>query len=155
MQYKLCRISATLDPTAKRFLTIVCHFDSKYFADFKFIGATDSAAPCAMMIDLARTLNYSLHNGKDSDVSGPCHSYSVTATVRQVMYAMGDMGHMVHMGPESPTRVKFLLGFKLNLQINMFQVYSSEAKRLPDCKTKLGKSFVLLGKSWVLLIIYC
>ncbi|XP_067931788.1 glutaminyl-peptide cyclotransferase-like [Watersipora subatra] len=59
-------IIATLKPSAKRFLNIVCHYDSKYFADFEFIGATDSAAPCAMMIDLARTLNYSLHNGQGS-----------------------------------------------------------------------------------------
>jgi len=60
--------SATLDPTAKRFLVLACHFDSKYFKDFTFIGATDSAVPCSMMIDLARTLNYSLHNGKGVEV---------------------------------------------------------------------------------------
>lgn len=62
-------IIATLDPTAKRFLVLACHFDSKYFKDFTFIGATDSAVPCSMMIDLARTLNYSLHNGKGVEAS--------------------------------------------------------------------------------------
>lgn len=61
-------ITATLDPSAKRYLDIVCHYDSKYFENIVFIGATDSAVPCAMMIDLARTLNYSLHNGKDKMV---------------------------------------------------------------------------------------
>lgn len=66
--YYCSLISATLDPSADRFLTLACHFDSKYFADFAFIGATDSAVPCAMLIDLALTLNYSLHNGKDSEV---------------------------------------------------------------------------------------
>lgn len=62
-------IAATVNPEAHRFLTLACHFDSKYFKDFEFIGATDSAVPCAMLLDLARTLNYSLHNGQDKGVS--------------------------------------------------------------------------------------
>lgn len=53
---------ATHDPTARRFLVLACHFDSKFFAQFEFIGATDSAVPCAMMMDLARTLNTKLNN---------------------------------------------------------------------------------------------
>ena len=53
-------IIAVHNPMATRLLTIACHFDSKYFAEFEFIGATDSAVPCAMMIDLARHLNSSL-----------------------------------------------------------------------------------------------
>jgi len=39
-------------------LTLACHTDSKYFEQFDFIGATDSAVPCALMIDVARHLNY-------------------------------------------------------------------------------------------------
>lgn len=63
----------TYDPDAPRKLVIAAHHDSKYFDSFpanqvssklapiastdsQFIGATDSAAPCAMMLDLAQAL---------------------------------------------------------------------------------------------------
>jgi len=38
------------------YLTLVAHFDSKYTPD-GFIGATDSAAPCAMILHAAQTLD--------------------------------------------------------------------------------------------------
>ncbi|KAF6025713.1 QPCT [Bugula neritina] len=63
---KFNNIVATLDPSAKRFLVLACHFDSKYFKDFTFIGATDSAVPCAMMIDFARSLYRSLRRHRKS-----------------------------------------------------------------------------------------
>ena len=50
-------IIAVQNPSAFRRLTLACHFDSKYFEKFDFIGATDSAVPCAMIIDVARHLN--------------------------------------------------------------------------------------------------
>lgn len=57
---KFVNIVATLRPEIKRRLVLACHYDSKYFAprsDGKvFIGATDSAVPCAMMLDLANNL---------------------------------------------------------------------------------------------------
>lgn len=31
--------------------------DSKWFADFEFIGATDSSVPCAILLDIATSLN--------------------------------------------------------------------------------------------------
>ena len=34
-----------------------CHYDSKYFANFRFIAATDSAVPCALLLDMAKFLN--------------------------------------------------------------------------------------------------
>ena len=57
---KFNNIIATQNPDASRTLTLACHFDSKYFEHFEFIGATDSAVPCAMMLDVARSLNTSL-----------------------------------------------------------------------------------------------
>ncbi|XP_067932551.1 glutaminyl-peptide cyclotransferase-like [Watersipora subatra] len=57
---KFTNIIATHDPAAKRQLVLACHFDSKLFNTFTFIGATDAAVPCAMIIDLARTLNNKL-----------------------------------------------------------------------------------------------
>jgi len=50
-------VVAVQNPSALRRLTLACHFDSKYFEEFEFIGATDSAVPCAMIIDVARLLN--------------------------------------------------------------------------------------------------
>ncbi|XP_010836923.1 PREDICTED: glutaminyl-peptide cyclotransferase [Bison bison bison] len=65
-------IISTLNPTAKRHLVLACHYDSKYFPhwdDRVFVGATDSAVPCAMMLELARALDkqlFSLKNISDS-----------------------------------------------------------------------------------------
>ncbi|XP_006910458.1 glutaminyl-peptide cyclotransferase [Pteropus alecto] len=65
-------IISTLNPTAKRHLVLACHYDSKYFPHWGnrvFVGATDSAVPCAMMLELARALDkrlLSLKNVSDS-----------------------------------------------------------------------------------------
>ncbi|XP_019597699.2 glutaminyl-peptide cyclotransferase isoform X1 [Rhinolophus sinicus] len=65
-------IISTLNPTAKRHLVLACHYDSKYFPHWDnrvFVGATDSAVPCAMMLELARALDkqlLSLKNVSDS-----------------------------------------------------------------------------------------
>ncbi|XP_012868971.1 PREDICTED: glutaminyl-peptide cyclotransferase [Dipodomys ordii] len=64
-------IISTLNPTAKRHLVLACHYDSKYFPRWDnrvFVGATDSAVPCAMLLELARALDKQLLSLKD--VSG-------------------------------------------------------------------------------------
>ncbi|XP_055912910.1 glutaminyl-peptide cyclotransferase [Eupeodes corollae] len=49
---------ATYNPDADAFLTLACHYDSKYFKDIpNFLGAIDSAVPCAIMINVAKTLS--------------------------------------------------------------------------------------------------
>lgn len=57
-------IIATLNPSAKRRLVLACHHDSKYYPPQwhgrEFQGATDSAVPCAMMLELARALDEEL-----------------------------------------------------------------------------------------------
>ena len=53
-------IVATQNPAASRKLVFACHHDSKLFRNTRFIGATDSAVPCAMMLDLARLMNGTL-----------------------------------------------------------------------------------------------
>lgn len=50
-------IIATYNPNAEHFLVLAAHYDSKYFPTFNFVGATDSAVPCAMLLDIARNLN--------------------------------------------------------------------------------------------------
>ena len=61
-------IIATLNPSAKRRLVLACHFDSKYYPPQwhgrAFQGATDSAVPCAMMLELARALDQELKSLK-------------------------------------------------------------------------------------------
>ncbi|KAI6224374.1 Glutaminyl-peptide cyclotransferase [Aphelenchoides fujianensis] len=49
-------IIATFDPHAPRRLVLACHYDSKIIKGSVFIGAVDSAVPCAMMLDFAQTL---------------------------------------------------------------------------------------------------
>ncbi|XP_042244524.1 glutaminyl-peptide cyclotransferase isoform X1 [Thunnus maccoyii] len=61
---------ATLNPSAKRRLVLACHYDSKYYPPQwhgrEFQGATDSAVPCAMMLELAQALDEELKTQKSS-----------------------------------------------------------------------------------------
>ncbi|KAM6968481.1 glutaminyl-peptide cyclotransferase [Tautogolabrus adspersus] len=63
-------IIATLNPSANRRLVLACHYDSKYYPPqwhgMEFQGATDSAVPCAMMLELARALDEELTAQKSS-----------------------------------------------------------------------------------------
>ncbi|XP_030643189.1 glutaminyl-peptide cyclotransferase [Chanos chanos] len=64
-------IIATLNPSAKRRLVLACHYDSKYYPPQwhgrVFVGATDSAVPCSMLLELARALDQELKTLKDSN----------------------------------------------------------------------------------------
>ncbi|MEQ2223835.1 hypothetical protein ILYODFUR_001144 [Ilyodon furcidens] len=64
---------ATLNPSAKRHLVLACHYDSKYYPPQwhgrEFQGATDSAVPCAMMLELARALDEELKTQKNSSAN--------------------------------------------------------------------------------------
>ena len=57
-------------------LTLACHYDSKRFDWMPFIGASDSAAACAIMIQLARCLNSSLQNALNYTTLNPVSSGS-------------------------------------------------------------------------------
>ncbi|KAL3874950.1 hypothetical protein ACJMK2_037898 [Sinanodonta woodiana] len=59
-------IIATYDPAVQNKLVLACHFDSKYMHDKNgkpFIGAIDSAVPCAIMMDIAAKLDCLLKKG--------------------------------------------------------------------------------------------
>ncbi|CAK9798047.1 Glutaminyl-peptide cyclotransferase [Anthophora quadrimaculata] len=62
-------IIAKLNPNAKRYLALACHYDSKYTRERNFIGAVDSAVPCAQMINLAKVMKDNLDSIKNNDVS--------------------------------------------------------------------------------------
>lgn len=68
---KFTNIVATLNPQACKRIVLACHYDSKYFADFDFLGATDSAVPCTMILELIRKLNKELkrHKSLNDDVT--------------------------------------------------------------------------------------
>ena len=61
---------ATLNPQACKRLVFACHYDSKLFANAKFLGATDSAVPCAMMTTIASELDPMLKSQLIRDSSG-------------------------------------------------------------------------------------
>ncbi|CAO3592029.1 unnamed protein product [Absidia cylindrospora] len=50
-------IIVTKQPEAGRRLVLAAHYDSMNSPQHEFIGATDSAVPCAMLLSLAETLN--------------------------------------------------------------------------------------------------
>lgn len=52
-------IIATLHDDSEKYIVLAAHYDSKLFEDFKFVAATDSAASCAILIELARSLKES------------------------------------------------------------------------------------------------
>ncbi|CAL1539422.1 unnamed protein product [Lymnaea stagnalis] len=56
-------IIATFDSTKPRKVILACHFDSKYFEKGKFVAATDSAVPCAVLLETARQLDCLLKKG--------------------------------------------------------------------------------------------
>ncbi|CAG2166514.1 unnamed protein product, partial [Oppiella nova] len=53
-------IIATNNENACKRVSIACHYDSKYFPLFDFVGAIDSAVPCALLIHLAALLRHEL-----------------------------------------------------------------------------------------------
>ncbi|XP_058119931.1 glutaminyl-peptide cyclotransferase-like [Anopheles ziemanni] len=62
---RFTNIIASVNPDAERNLVLACHYDSKYFPGQKFIGATDSAVPCAMLLSIAASLSPLLETMKD------------------------------------------------------------------------------------------
>ncbi|KAJ3091225.1 hypothetical protein HK100_007244 [Physocladia obscura] len=50
-------IVATKNSNAKHKLVLAAHYDSKFFDGKDFIGATDSAIPCAILIAIAHAIN--------------------------------------------------------------------------------------------------
>jgi len=83
-------VVAVLDPRSPSRLTLACHYDSKQFANDvieSFVGATDSAASCAMIIHLVTCLNESLHQSTPLEVSTRSYSvYTVTYWIVTVVY---------------------------------------------------------------------
>lgn len=54
---KFSSIIATLNPDAPRKLVLACHYESKIMDGGIFYAATDSAVPCAMLMNMAHVLD--------------------------------------------------------------------------------------------------
>ncbi|XP_028321144.1 glutaminyl-peptide cyclotransferase-like a [Gouania willdenowi] len=69
-QVTFTNIIATLDPSAPRRLLLACHYDSKVLPPDPrtpgrvFLGASDSAVPCAMILELVTSLDNQLRSFK-------------------------------------------------------------------------------------------
>ncbi|XP_039865267.1 glutaminyl-peptide cyclotransferase-like a [Simochromis diagramma] len=69
-QVTFTNVVATLDPSAPRRLLLACHYDSKVLPpdprapEKVFLGASDSAVPCAMILELATSLDAQLRSFK-------------------------------------------------------------------------------------------
>jgi hypothetical protein len=55
----MTNLVVTKNPASPRRLTLAAHYDSKIMPK-GFIGATDSAAPCAILVDTAMALDRAL-----------------------------------------------------------------------------------------------
>ncbi|TFK54624.1 hypothetical protein OE88DRAFT_1623609 [Heliocybe sulcata] len=86
-------VIATKDPSAGRRVVLAAHFDSKFFATYpqnQFVGATDSAAPCAMMLDLAEALDPLLDARKQRLEDGLEDDEDVADTTLQLLFFDGE-----------------------------------------------------------------
>ncbi|KAK7104862.1 glutaminyl-peptide cyclotransferase-like [Littorina saxatilis] len=70
---KFVNIIATRNPERSQRTIVACHFDSKDFRtkeNKKFLAATDSAVPCAIMLETAKQLDCLLTKGPKADSAG-------------------------------------------------------------------------------------
>ncbi|XP_053329971.1 glutaminyl-peptide cyclotransferase-like protein [Spea bombifrons] len=62
-------VVATLDPSARRRVVVACHLDSKIFPKDRkgraFVGATDSAVPCSLILEAVTALDTRLKELKN------------------------------------------------------------------------------------------
>ncbi|KAG8217648.1 hypothetical protein J3R82DRAFT_5801 [Butyriboletus roseoflavus] len=92
-QRSFTNIIATKDPTAMRRLIVSAHYDSKFFLTYpenQFVGATDSAAPCAMMLDLAEALNPLLDDREQRLLDGREDDEDLADTTLQLVFFDGE-----------------------------------------------------------------
>ncbi|KAI0081210.1 hypothetical protein K474DRAFT_1703956 [Panus rudis PR-1116 ss-1] len=90
---RFTNIIATKDPTAPRRVILAAHYDSKYFSSSpmnQFVGATDSAAPCAFMLDVAEALNPLLDERQKRLEDGEEDNEDVAETTLQLVFFDGE-----------------------------------------------------------------
>lgn len=66
--HEFTNVIATLNPRAPRRMVLACHYDSKIEPP-GFVAATDSAVPCAQMINLAKTMKRELDLFREQELT--------------------------------------------------------------------------------------
>ncbi|KAJ2471227.1 hypothetical protein GGI02_002411 [Coemansia sp. RSA 2322] len=66
---KMANIIATKNPKAAKRLVLAAHYESKIIAHGEFVGATDSAVPVALMLDVAKGLAEKIDELERTDIS--------------------------------------------------------------------------------------
>ncbi|KAI9571404.1 hypothetical protein HD554DRAFT_2203461 [Boletus coccyginus] len=92
-RHSFTNIIATKDPTALRRVIVSAHYDSKFFPTYpenQFVGATDSAASCAMMLDIAEALNPLLDDRKQRLLDGQEDDEDLADTTLQLVFFDGE-----------------------------------------------------------------
>ncbi|KAF8547260.1 hypothetical protein OG21DRAFT_1425204 [Imleria badia] len=92
-QRSFTNIIATKDPAALRRVIVSAHYDSKFFPTYpenQFVAATDSAAPCAMMLDLAEALNPLLDDREQRLLDGQEDDEDLADTTLQLVFFDGE-----------------------------------------------------------------
>ena len=90
---------ATLSPSAPLRLALACHYDTKVLmsppaaAAAPFIGATDSAVPCAMLMEVAAALDGPLRSAKEG--VGGCWDPPPPGTPPSIPPNLGQMGRLM------------------------------------------------------------
>lgn len=91
---KFVNVIATKDPSAARKVSLAAHYDSKYFPpsdpNYGFLGATDSAVPCAILLDLAEALNHLLDERQRRLDSGSDDDDDISETTLQLIFFDGE-----------------------------------------------------------------
>lgn len=82
-------VVATAAPVAARRLVLACHYDTKVVAAGTFVGATDAAVPCALLLELASALDTHLRR-REGQVRSPGHLAGSPGLSE---------GHLGHLGP--------------------------------------------------------
>ncbi|KAM8791056.1 glutaminyl-peptide cyclotransferase-like protein isoform 1-T1 [Rhynchonycteris naso] len=110
-------VVATLDPAAARHLTLACHYDSKLFPSESapFVGATDSAVPCALLLELAQALNQELSRAKDQLLFLDGEEALKEWGPRDSLYGSRHLAQLMESAPHSPgpTRIQAIELFVL------------------------------------------
>ncbi|KAI9459960.1 hypothetical protein HD554DRAFT_2224192 [Boletus coccyginus] len=92
-QRSFANIIATKDPTALRRVVVSAHYDSQFFPTYpenQFVAATDSAASCAMMFDLAEALNPLLDDREQRLLDGQEEDEDLADTTLQLVFFDGE-----------------------------------------------------------------